>query len=48
MTPCYRSTPRDLGAFIDALYQQPTLLLLGTASIIAVAVFLWRKKHVEQ
>lgn len=42
---CYRGTPKIVGAFIDALYQNPTLLLAVVAGLSAVAGIWWYKTH---
>jgi hypothetical protein len=43
---CYRSTPKIVGAFIDALYQNPTLLLLAAvAGLSALAGVWWYKTN---
>lgn len=45
MDVCYRSTPKFVGAFIDALYQNPTTLILLVAGISALAGLWWVKTH---
>lgn len=45
MEGCYRSTPKLVGAFFDALYQNPTTLLLAVAGLSAVAVWWWYKSR---
>ena len=40
---CYRGTPKIVGAFIDALYQNPTLLLAGVAGLSVLAGVAWYK-----
>lgn len=42
---CYRSTPKIVGAFIDALYQNPTLLLAAVAGLSAVVGVWWYKTN---
>ena len=42
---CYRSTPKIVGAFIDALYQNPTLLLVAVAGLSALAGVWWYKTN---
>lgn len=46
MEYCYRSTPRELGAFIDSLYQNPTLMLLVVVGILGIGGYVWRKKQI--
>lgn len=48
MEYCYRSTPRELGAFIDSLYQHPTLMLLGVAGIFGIGGYVWRKNKLKK
>lgn len=36
-TACYRGMPKFIGAFIDALYQNPTPLFVAMAGVTAVA-----------
>lgn len=43
MEACYRSMPKFIGAFFDALYQHPTILLIGIAGITALAGSWWYK-----
>lgn len=40
---CYRSTPKIVGAFIDALYQNPTLVFAVVAGLSGL-VGIWRYK----
>jgi len=42
---CYRGTPKIVGAFIDALYQNPTLLLAAVAGLSALAGIWWYKTN---
>lgn len=43
MEGCYRSTPKLVGAFFDALYQNPTTLFLAVAGVSALAGWWWFK-----
>ncbi len=36
-TACYRGMPKLIGAFIDALYQNPILLFVAMAGVTAAA-----------
>ncbi|WP_157204692.1 hypothetical protein [Methylomonas koyamae] len=45
MDGCYRSTPKFVGALIDALYQNSTTLILLVAGISALAGFWWVKTN---
>ncbi|MCQ8103879.1 hypothetical protein NP590_07165 [Methylomonas sp. SURF-2] len=42
---CYRGMPKFIGAFIDALYQNPSLLFASMAGISALAGFCWHKAN---
>lgn len=42
---CYRGMPKFIGAFIEALYQNPTLLFAAVAGITALAGFWWYKAN---
>ena len=44
-TTCYRGMPKFIGAFIDALYQNPILLLLSVAGVCALAGLRWYKAN---
>lgn len=47
MDNCYRGMPKFIGAFFDALYQHPTMMLVVIACVTALAGFSWygfRKK----
>jgi hypothetical protein len=37
MEGCYRSTPKLVGAFFDALYQNPTTLLFCSRRVIGIS-----------
>lgn len=41
MEGCYRSTPKFVGAFIDALYQNPSMLFLMVVGASALAGWWW-------
>ncbi len=43
MEGCYRSTPKFVGAFLDAIYQNPTTLLLALAGVLVIGAYWWRK-----
>lgn len=45
MDVCYRSTPKLVGAFFDALYQNPAALFLAVAGITALAGLWWYKAN---
>jgi hypothetical protein len=45
MDACYRSTPKLVGAFFEALYQNPTMLFLAVASVSALAGLWWYKAN---
>jgi hypothetical protein len=47
MEGCYRSTPKLIGAFFDALYQNPTTLLLAVVGISALASGWWYKTKLK-
>lgn len=44
-TTCYRGMPKFIGAFIDTLYQNPTLLFAVMAGITGLAGLWWLKRH---
>ncbi len=44
MGPYYRNTSQGTGAFFDAFYQHPSLMLLFVGAILALAFYLWRRK----
>jgi hypothetical protein len=44
-TTCYRGMPKFIGALIDALYQNPTWLVVAMAGITALAGFWWYKTN---
>ena len=44
MGPYYRDTSQGLGNFFDSFYQHPILMLLMLAAVVAVGVFVWRRK----
>jgi len=43
MENCYRSMPKFIGAFVDALYQHPTMLLISIVGLTALAGSWWYK-----
>jgi len=43
MENCYRSTPKLVGAFFDALYQHPTMLMTSVAGLSLLAAAWWYK-----
>lgn len=43
METCYRSMPKFIGAFIDALYQHPTMLFASVAGLTTLAAYWWYK-----
>lgn len=43
MEGCYRSMPKFIGAFIDTLYQHPTMMFVFIAGITALAGSWWYK-----
>ena len=43
MNTCYRGMPKFVGAFFDAVYQHPTMMLLVMVSITALAGSWWYK-----
>lgn len=45
MGPYYRGTSQATGAFFDAFYQHPILMLLFVGAVFGVTVFLWRGKQ---
>lgn len=45
MDTCYRGMPKFIGAFIDAIYENPTMLLLSIVSVSALAGFWWYKAN---
>ncbi len=45
MDVCYRSTPKLVGAFFDALYQNPTMLFLAVAGVSALVGLWWYKAN---
>ncbi|MGY6276722.1 hypothetical protein [Methylomonas sp. MgM2] len=44
-TICYRGMPKSVGAFFDALYQHPTLMLLFIAGVTVAAGTWWYKAN---
>lgn len=40
-TFCYRSMPKFVGSFFDAVYQHPTMIFIFIAGVMAVAGSLW-------
>ncbi|WP_157204041.1 hypothetical protein [Methylomonas methanica] len=42
---CYRGMPKFIGAFIDALYQNPTLMFVAMAGVTALAGLWWYKAN---
>lgn len=44
MGPYYRATSQGTGAFFDAFYQYPILMLLFVAGALGVGYWLWRRK----
>ncbi|WP_190303142.1 MULTISPECIES: hypothetical protein [Methylomonas] len=45
MGPYYRNTSQSTGAFFDAFYQHPMLMLLLVAATSLIGVYLWRKSR---
>jgi hypothetical protein len=45
MDTCYRGTPKFIGALIDALYQNPTMLLVSITGVSALAGVWWYKAN---
>ncbi|MCK9605677.1 MAG: hypothetical protein M0R33_04405 [Methylomonas sp.] len=43
MDTCYPSMPKFIGAFFDALYQHPVMMLVFMAGITALAGSWWYK-----
>lgn len=43
MENCYRSMPKFIGAFFNALYQHPTMLLISIVGLTALAGSWWYK-----
>jgi hypothetical protein len=47
MGPYYRGTSQGMGAFFDMFYEYPVLMLLLVVAAVGVAVFVWRKKTLD-
>ena len=45
MDTCYRGMPKLIGAFIDALYQNPTMLLVSITAVSALVGLWWYKAN---
>lgn len=43
MGPYYRGTSQGMGAFFDAFYQYPILMLALVATAVGVGLYFWRK-----
>lgn len=43
MDTCYRGMPKFIGAFFDALYQHPTMMLAVMAGVAAMVDTWWYK-----
>jgi len=41
--PYYRGTSQGMGAFFDAFYEHPILMLLLVVAVIGIGVYFWRK-----
>jgi hypothetical protein len=44
MGPYYRGTSHGMGSLIEMFYEYPILILLLVAAVVAVGIFVWRKK----
>ncbi len=42
---CYRGMPKIIGAFVDALYQNPTLLFVAMTGVTVLAGLWWYKAN---
>ncbi len=43
MGPYYRDTSQSMGAFFDAFYQHPSLMLVLVFAVVSVGFLVWRK-----
>ncbi len=47
MGPYYRGTSQGMGAFFDAFYEHPMLILLLFLGVVGASVFIWRKNKAK-